>query len=223
MAIQKTDINTGYQARLDKAEALIVDLSSYRDGFQNLVRLSIMLGMVMVAAACIVLYYVTYIIPQDSYFALSGTANGTEIKRQMIGLESPNVNRDALLRWAASAATQIMTFGFHDIDERMSESQRLFTADGWTSFSTALGKSSIMRNMLENQQLLTAIPASTPLIISEGMYQGKYSYVVETPLIVTLRAGDKKQVGSQHIRMIITKMPTSTNPMGIGINTWYSY
>ena len=95
--IPKTEINTGYQARLDKAEAMVADLSSYRDGFQNLVRLSIILGIVMIGAASVVLYYVSYMIPQDSYYALSGTANGTEIKRPMIGLTSPNVNRDALL------------------------------------------------------------------------------------------------------------------------------
>ncbi len=221
--IPRTEINTGYQARLDKAETMIVDLSSYRDGFHNLIRLSIVLGLVMIAGAAVVLYYVSYVLPQDSYYALSGTANGTEIKRPMIGLTSPNVNRDALLLWAGAAATEVMTFGFNDIDERMTRAQRLFTPEGWTSFSTALAKTTLIKGMLENQQLLTAIPASTPLIIMEGVYGGKYSWVVEMPIIVTLRAGDKKQTGGQRVRMIITKMPTSTNPMGIGINTWYSY
>ena len=223
MIIPRTEINTGYQQRLDKAEALVVDLSSYRDGFKNLIRLSFFLCFVMIGAALVVLYYVTYMGPKDSYFAISGTASGGEIKRPMTGLDAPNVNRDAMLRWASAAATEVMTFGFNDIDERMTRAQRLFTPDGWTSFSAALNRTPLIRGVLENQQLLTAIPTSTPIIVSEGMYNGKYSWVVEISMVLTLRAGDKRQVSGQHVRIIISKMPTSTNPMGIGINTWFSY
>lgn len=223
MIIPRTEINTGYQQRLDKAEAMVVDLSSYRDGFNNLIRLSFLLCILMIAASLVMLYYVTYMGPQDSYYAISGTASGGEIKRPMTGLDAPNVNQDAMLRWAGAAATEVMTFGFNDIDERMTRAQRLFTPDGWTSFSAALARTPLMKGMLENQQLLTAIPTSTPIIVSQGMYNGNYSWVIEIPLVLTLRAGDKSQVMRQHVRIIVSKMPTSTNPMGIGINTWLTF
>ncbi|MDE1151381.1 MAG: DotI/IcmL/TraM family protein [Micavibrio sp.] len=218
-----TPASIGYAERLEKANTLVEDLSSYRDGFKNLIRLAIMMGFVMIIMTGVVIYYVSYVIPQDGYYAISALSNGSELKRPMDGLASPNVNTDAMLRWAASAATEVMTFGFTDIDERMTKSRRLFTTEGWDSFTSALVKTSMIKNMLEFQQILATIPAAEPRKISEGLYNGDYTWVLEMPVIMTLRAGDKVTTARAKIRLIVVRMPTESNPMGIGIKTWMAY
>jgi len=214
----------GAIARISPRNAgLSSDMTSYREGFKNLVRLVIFEGVVALFLTCIVLYYVSYVLPQDSYYAVSGLANGAELKKPMIGLASPNISRDAILRWSAASATEVMTFGFDDLDTRMTRARRLFTPEGWTSFEAALKKTALVKVMVDNQQLLSTIPAASPTVLMEGLMQGKYTWVVEMPSILTLRAGDKKSTAMLRIRMIIVKMPTEQNPMGIGIKTWYSY
>ena len=206
-----------------RLSGLSSDMTSYREGFKNLVRLVIFEGVVAVFLMCVDLYYVSYMLPQDSYYAVSGLANGAELKKPMVGLLSPNISRDAILRWSAASATEVMTFGFDDLDARMTRARRLFTPDGWSSFETALKKTALIKTMVENQQLLSTIPAASPSVVMEGLMQGRYTWVVEMPSILTLRAGEKKSTANMRIRLVIVKMPTAQNPMGIGINTWYSY
>lgn len=199
------------------------DMTSYREGYKNLVRIIFLQAFVALFLTGVICYHVTYVLPQDSYYAISALTNGAELKRQMTGLENPNMSREAVLRWAAASATEIMTFGFDDIDERLGHARRLFTNDGWESFQTALRRTGLPKSMIENQQLLSAIPASTPTMVMEGMLQGAYTWVVDVRSILTLRAADKKTNANLSVRLIIVKMPTKENPMGIGIQTWIAY
>jgi len=171
----------------------------------------------------VLLYHVSYVLPQDSYYAVSALANGAELKKPMTGLENPNMSRDAVLRWAAASATEVMTFGFDDVDERLGHARRLFTPDGWESFQAGLQHTHLVKSMVENQQLLSTIPAATPTLIMEGVMQGVYTWVIDVRAIMTLRAADKKTNAPTSIRLVIVKMPTKENPMGIGIQTWFAY
>lgn len=195
------------------------DMSSYRDGFNNLMMLIKVLGVVMVLGTGFVYYYISTFIPQDSYYAESpGGA-----KRRMVGLPLPNINRDAILRWASAATTEVMTFGFHDIDERMTRARRLFSDEGWRSFSEALGKARMLKAMISQQHIMTAIPVSPPQILAEGIFNGDYSWIIEVPTILTVRAGSETRTLRSRLRLIIIRLPTAANPMGIGIKTFIAF
>lgn len=195
------------------------DMASYRDGFRNLMVMVKLLGLLMVAGTGFVYYYISTFIPQDSYYAVS--PGGTQ--RRLVGLPLPNVNRDAILRWAAAAATEVMTFGFHDIDERMNHARRLFSDEGWESFSQALLRARMLKAMLANQHIMTAIPTATPSILGEGIFNGDYSWIIEVPTILTVRAGSESRIVRTRLRLVIIRLPTTTNPMGIGIKTFLAF
>lgn len=192
------------------------DMSSYRDGFKNLMIMVKLLALLMVAGTGFVYYYISTFVPQDSYFAVS--PGGAQ--RRMVGLPLPNVNRDAILRWGAAATTEIMTFGFHDIDERMTRARRLFSDEGWKSFSEALGKSRSLKAMMAQQHIMTAIPMASAQILAEGIFNGDYSWIIEVPTILTVRAGSESRIIRTRLRLIIVRLPTQSNPMGIGIKTF---
>ncbi|HYD17669.1 MAG TPA: DotI/IcmL/TraM family protein [Patescibacteria group bacterium] len=197
----------------------VADMSSYRDGFKNLMHLVKMLGVVALVLTGFDYYYISHFVPQDGYYAVSpGGA-----KRRLLGLSLPNVNRDAILRWAGAAGTEIFTFGFHDIDERMTRARRLFSDEGWKSFSEALGKARLLKAMMDQQHIMTAIPAAPPRMLMEGIYNGDYSWIVEIPMILTTRAGAETRNSRTNMRLVIIRMPTKQNPMGIGIKTIYAW
>jgi hypothetical protein len=192
------------------------DIYAYRDGFKYLLWLVKLESLAIVVATGIVLYVFMNYQPQDSYFAIGVQGNN----ERLFDVKEPNVNRAALLAWVAAAATQATTFGFTDYEEKFAASQKNFSPDGWKSFQTALTGSSLLKNVVQFQQILTSIPISPPMIQAEGLLEGQYRWIVSVVLVQTVRAGNKKATRYVPITMILVKMPTRENPMGVGINTW---
>jgi hypothetical protein len=192
------------------------DTSSYRDGFKAMLWLIKLETLVMLVMTGVVAYYISFVVPEDTYFAIGVQGNN----EKLMGLKEPNLNHDALLAWVSSTATQVMTFGFDDIDERFALAKTRFSPDGWKSFQKAIIRAGILKDVVLYQQLITAIPISTPTIIAEGEYEGIYRWIVNVQIIETTRAGNKKLARKTGVSMILVKMPTLANPMGIGIHTW---
>lgn len=194
------------------------ELLSYKTGFRNLLWVVKVESFAIVALCCSLYYCVDNILPQDSYFAVS--AAGT--KQRMVGLEEPNLNKKAIISWLSGAATEIMTFNFLNYDEVFGKSKRFFSEDGWESFADALIRSGTLKNVTDYQQIVTAIPREEPTIIAEGVLEGQYRYVMSMTLIMTTRAGSKKNSKILPVMVIIVKQNTRENPMGIGIYQWMS-
>lgn len=196
------------------------EVITYRDGFYNLLWVIKVLAIGIFVMMAVLFYYITSVLPQDRYSALTGVNGDTVVP--MVGLRQPNITQEALMLWAVQAASDVMTFGFNDIDKRFTQSRTYFTEDGWASFSEALGKSILLKALMESQQIVAAIPSAPPEMIFEGLFKGHYTWIVDVPLLMTIRAGAASKRDRNTVRIHIIRMPTQNNPMGIGINTWRS-
>ena len=194
------------------------EVIAYREGFYNLVWVVKILAFIITVLTAVLFYYVSNVLPEDRYYALTGVDG--EVKMPMVAMPTPNVTNDALLAWAMQAATDVMTFGFHDMDERFAKSRQYFSDEGWLSFGVAFAKSAFYDNVVKSQQIVTAIPRGTPEILYSGLYKGQFQWILDVPMLMTIRAGGKQRVERTSVRMYIVRMPTQNNPMGIGINTW---
>lgn len=210
-----TDIAAQQQEEAIKAFR-VEDMTSYREGFKNLVRLVFMQSFLMLGLIGFDYWYISTKIPIDSYYAVS--PGGTT--RRLVALDLPATSRDAILLWAAAAATETLTFGFNDIDERFTRARRLFSDKGWDSFSQALMKSRLLRDMMAEQHMMTAIPTATPTLVAEGLYNGEYTWILDTPMIIAIRAGARSLTSRTKLRLLIVRLPTTENPAGLGIKTF---
>jgi len=190
--------------------------SFYRDGFRSMIKIVFLesFAIVMLVVALVVTHNLRN--PQDRYFAT--TADGRLIR--MIPLNQPNLSQAALLSWVAQAATEVMTFGFHDYTRRLQKSSRHFTSKGWESFTSALQKSRILETVEAKQQVVTAAPRNAPVLIQEGLFQGKYRWVVSLPLMVTYQSGNARRSDSLSVTLHIERVSTLENPQGVGIDQW---
>ncbi len=193
-----------------------VEIQSYADGFKYILWFIKLESVAIVVMMVIVLYTFINYRPQDSYYAIGVQGN----QEKLVDVKEPNVNKAALLAWIAAAATQATTFGFDNVDETFDKARKNFSPDGWKSFYDALTHSGLITNVVKYQQILTSIPITTPTILAEGLLEGQYRWVVQVVLVQTVRAGTKKQTRYVPVTMILVKMPTHDNPMGVGINTW---
>lgn len=188
----------------------------YRDGFYHLLKIALVEAVVIVGMILCFLFYMNMAQPEDRYFAT--TADGRIMR--LVPLDQPNMTVPALMSWVAQAATDVMTFGFHDYQRRLQDASQHFTRRGWESFTSALQKSRIIDAVETAQQVVTAAPRSAPVLVQEGVINGRYRWVVELPLMITYRAGNQSRTDNMQVTIVVERMPSLENPIGVGIEQW---
>src|SRR4051812_24092147 len=99
---------------LDNVERTDQEIAAgYHEGARVLVKLINILVIVITLFTGVFSYVIWNGRPGDRYFAMS--FDGKLIP--MMDLGSPSMNMNAMLTWTADAASQIMTFGFNNVNE----------------------------------------------------------------------------------------------------------
>jgi hypothetical protein len=215
----QADKSPGFSSAVHSELLLDESPESYRDGARVLFRVINFLAVVILILLSVFSFIIKDGYPQDSYFAMF--FDGRRVLLE--GVSSPSFNPNAVLSWASEASTDIMTFGFNDINERFSHSQSYFTDVGWTSFHEALAKSALLKKIMGNQQIMTAIPTGLPTVLWEGVRDGEYVWDIQVPIVLTIRAGNTMRSAFPNLTVSIIKVPTSQNPTGMGIQQWSLY
>ena len=194
-------------------------LAGYRDGIRILTRLTTLGALVILVLTGLLVMLTAHGYPEDRYYAMSFD----ERRMPLSGLHDPSTNVNALLGWVSQAATQVLTFGFNDINQRFTASRIYFTDIGWESFFRAMQKSSLLKNILGQQQIMTAIAKGVPTIQYSGLRKGEYVWDIVVPVILTVRIGGETKTASPRLIVTVRRVPTSENPSGLGIEQWYLY
>lgn len=196
--------------------AVVVRNEFYRDGYRTLLKIALLEAVIIIGLILAMFFLISNSKPEDRYFAT--TNDGRLVP--MVSLSEPNLSTPALMSWTAQAATEVMTFGFHDYRRRLQEASRNFTRVGWASFTTALENSRIMESVEANQQVVTAAPASAPVLISEGLVKGRYQWQVQLPMVITYQAGSQTRADNMIITLLIVRVSKLESPNGVGIEQW---
>lgn len=141
---------------------------------------------------------------------------------ELVPLDMPNMTDQALLSWVANSVTEILTFGFGDIIEKLDAQRTKFTSDGWSSLLEAIGKDQLVQQFRSQQLVLTTVPTDTPLITSRGINEEKQQFwTVELPVVMTYVTNNSvSQQERPIIKLTIVRVPTNENPQGIAIKLW---
>lgn len=192
----------------------------YRDGYRTLVKVAVIEAIAIAGLIATFIVFLNIYTPTRTYFAT--TEDGRVVP--MIPLSQANLSKPALLSWAAQAASETMTFGFHDYRRRLQESSRHFTRRGWGSFTKALQDSGMIETVTSNRQVISATPRSAPTILAEGlMPNGVYRWEVEMPMLITYELGQSRRSDSMNIRLVIVRVPKLESANGVGIEQWIAY
>lgn len=196
--------------------SVVVRNEFYRDGYRSILRIAVIEAMVILALVLAMYFIILAREPENRYFAT--TEDGRLVP--MVPLSEPNLSVPALMSWSAQAATEVMTFGFNDYKRRLQQASRNFTRLGWVSFTQALQKSRIIEMVEANQQVVSAAPASAPVLISEGLVKGRYQWQVQIPLVVTYQAGATVRSDKMMVTLLLVRVPKLESPNGVGIEQW---
>ncbi len=188
----------------------------YRDGFRNLIKIVILEGVIIIGLILTLIVHINNAVSHDRYFAT--TADGRIM--QLAPLSDPYLTESALVSWVAQAATEVMTFGFHDYQRRLQQASRHFTKSGWESFSAAMEQARIIEAVTAQRQVVVASPRSAPVIRQRGLSNGKYRWILEMPLQVEYRAREQARTDNLRLRLVVERVSSLENPNGVGIQQW---
>lgn len=104
---------------------------------------------------------------------------------------------DDVAKWMSAAATEIMSFGFYNYDERKAENKKYFTDAGHAHFYQAMERARIPEIVRQYQQIvsveLTCMPEVKAPTDEMKAKLTDIDYVAKFPLLVAYTAGARVQ------------------------------
>ena len=116
----------------------------------RLLRLITIEAVVIAALSGLLIVALPFTQPIFQYYAL----NPKQEVMRLVPLTMPNMTNQAVLSWATTSVTEIMTIGFGDFEQRLTAQKPRFTPEGWDAFVDAFVRQKIGESFKKNQLVL---------------------------------------------------------------------
>lgn len=134
--------------------------------------------------------------------------------------EEPNLLADTIVEWASKAAVVAYTFDFYNYKKQIEVARPYFTSGGWEDYLSSV--SNLLSTIVEKQLTVSGVVAGSPVISNQGPIPGRgYAWRVQIPFLVSYSTGEAKAqpiIKYFYVMITIIRIPTTTNPQGIGID-----
>ncbi|HBD7186649.1 TPA: type IVB secretion system apparatus protein IcmL/DotI [Legionella pneumophila] len=185
----------------------------YKDSQRKVIFALLIAIVVNVVLASLVVYMITHP-PAPKYFATSINGRITPL----FPLDEPNQSDSAVLQWANQAAIAAFTYNFVNYRDELQASSGFFTAEGWDQFLGALEQSNNLDAVKAKKLVVSAVATRAPIILQKGVLNGRYSWRVQMPILVTYQSASEFTQQNNVVTMLITRVSTLNSPRGIGIS-----
>lgn len=185
----------------------------YKDSQRKVILALLIAIVVNVVLASLVVYMITHP-PAPKYFATSINGRITPL----FPLDEPNQSDSAVLQWANQAAIAAFTYNFVNYRDELQASSGFFTAEGWDQFLGALEQSNNLDAVKAKKLVVSAVVTRAPIILQKGVLNGRYSWRVQMPILVTYQSASEFTQQNNVVTMLITRVSTLNSPRGIGIS-----
>lgn len=185
----------------------------YRDSYRK-VMVILLISVFLNMALGTLLYYMISHPPAPKYFATSINGRITPI----YALDEPNQSDPSVSQWAIQAAIASFTYNFVDYRKNLQAASEFFTAEGWLNFMQALGSSNNLAAVKAKKLIASAVATGAPVIMQKGLLNGRYSWRIQMPILVTYQSPSVFTQNSYTVTMLIQRVSTLNSPQGIGIS-----
>lgn len=196
----------------DAVELVRLRNNFYRDNYRRvLLALLVLLSAIVLLIG--VVFYQIYNRPTEKFFAV--TTDGRIM--QLYPLSQPMLSPGELLQWAHRAAISAYTYNFVNYRDALQQLQNNFTPAGWRHYENALKASRNLEMIITKKLVVSAVATGTPVILDQAVLDGRYSWKVQIPLLVSYQSPNEQTQRPVMIMMIISRVPTVDMPKGIAI------
>ncbi|KTD28717.1 type IV secretion protein DotI [Legionella israelensis] len=185
----------------------------YKDS-QRKIMLALLVSIVVNFIMGVLLIYIITHPPQPKYFATSINGRITPL----YPLNEPNQSDSAVLQWANQAAIAAFSYNFVNYRDELQAASGFFTPNGWQQFLNALQQSNNLDAVKAKKLVVSAVATRAPIILEKGVLNGRYSWRVQMPILVTYQSASEFTQQNNVVTMLITRVSTLNSPRGIGIS-----
>lgn len=216
--------NTAIKAINRRVDEKIVQIPAFSLSQSNIVRLRWLVGLQSFIILILVLtfgYGIWKLSEKNIYAARSHKPGSEDQVVPLQAMNSPTHTQQAILSWAATTATSMMNFGFHNATQRLSSMRAQFTDDGWQAYIAALENSQLLDNIVAKEQVITAAPVGAAVMVQvDELPGGGKQWIVQVPFAVTTISGKVRNADTRTITMTITSVAPTRNLTGLSIDNW---
>ncbi len=158
-----------------------------QDGYQDTIILLIIMIIIGFGAVAATAYLVVYPllsveIPVDKEWRVM----------QEIPLELSFATVSDVLQWVSQVAPGFYSLDFNQYQQEVELQKIYFTDEGWSNYLLTLRQYPFQQESLQKQKaFITCAPEGAPIIMSQGVLFGRYSWWVQMPVSLRYSNGDK--------------------------------
>ena len=135
----------------------------------------------------------------------------------LVGVTQPYLSNGEITNFAVEAITKAMTMNFVTWRSDLSESSEYFERPGgWNNFLEALEGSGTLE-FIRNRRLISSVVANGAVIVSNGVSDGRYTWVVQVPITITYQSSSEQSTETRLAEIQIARLPTWQTSRGVGI------
>ncbi len=184
----------------------------YRDNYRRVIAILLLAFLIIALLVSALIYVVTHP-PAPKYFATNTSGRIVPL----MPLDQPNLSTAALLQWANTAAIAAFTYNFVDYRAQLQAASEFFTPEGWQAYLQSLQTSQNLTAVKAKNLVVSAVATGAPVINQQGVVDGRYTWEIQMPLLVTYQSASQITPQSLMLNMVITRVSTLDSPRGIGI------
>ncbi len=196
----------------DAVEVVRLRNNFYRDNYRRLVGALLILLVIIIMLIGTVFYQIMNR-PEPRYFAT--TVDGRIM--QLFPLSEAMLSPGELLQWTHRAAIAAYTYNFVNYRDAMQQLQNQFTPAGWKFYEDALRVSRNLETVIAKKLVVSAVATGTPVILDQAVVEGRYSWKIQIPLLVSYQSPNEQTQKPVIVMMIVSRVPTVDMPKGIAI------
>lgn len=203
-------------SRVSPFELTNLRYSFYRDGYRNMVKSNLLLA--AVCAGSIVWNIVNTVNHEDTvreYFSVDDSGRIIPIHPASTPILTPK----QLNYWLIQALSEI--YDMTATNYRQVINTRIpqyFTNKGLETYKSALDSANRIQALIDNQLMMSAVPAGTPVIYDQGVISGRYFWRVRIPMRITYQGNGKIATEVRLVNVLITRVNTQQYKDGVAIN-----
>lgn len=192
-------------------ETVVLKNEFYKDGYRK--ALTIVFFLVIANIFALMAVFALYSQkPEARFFATS--SDGRIIPVQP--LHVPGISTAELLDWTTKAVVKTYSYDHVNYRASLQDVSEMFTGTGWTNFQKALTKSRMLKTVIAQKAVMTAVPTEAPRILEEGRRNGRYMWKIEMPMLLKLQ-GAQNVTQPIMVTVLIQRVSLINNPKGVAI------
>ena len=120
--------------------------------------------------------------------------------------------------WESKVAITASTYDFANYNNQLAAARPYFTAAGWNSYLQSV--TGLISGIRANQLVVNGVVVGTPVISNQGPLPGiDYAWQVQIPFLVAYQPATAAPYQRSYLVILtIVRVPTISNPQGIGID-----